>query len=233
MTDKTPARRRSGTVSDSSSAPSAAATAATQTRRPAERRDGSFDNVLERWSLGIVKEGMAERLGASTAMLRGAVALRELQIEAARRTQATHEKAAAQLRSARSLTELTSIGLMLTQADAEGAVRYWSGLAGIVANSGFEAWSEAFGALTRANGIAHSLGQHWLEATASAKPETLAAQIEHATTPVTSSPFVWPAQEAVREAMTLGARNWNEWLGSAVPAVTQAIEAATAPPTRH
>ena len=223
MSDKTRTRRRNGAANGShSGAPTAA-----------ERREGSVDNVLERWSFGIAKEGVADEIGASNAVLRSAVALHEMQIDAARRTQATHEKAAEQLKSARSIAEVTSIGLMLAQADAEGAVRYWSEMAGIVAKGSFEGWSEAFKALTRANGIAQSLSQHWLGVMASANPEMIQAQVEHATTPLTSSPLVWPAQEAVREAMTLGARNWNDWLGSAMPAMAQAIGAVTATATKH
>lgn len=191
-------------------------------KRQDEHRDGGFENVLERWSFGVAKESLAEELGVSSAVLRGAMAVREMQIEAARRTHAAHAKAAEQAKAAHSVGELSSVGLMVAQADAEGAVRYWSELASIVAKSGLESWNEAFGAWARTQGIAQSVGQQWLEAAASARPETLEAQVEHATTPVTSSPFVWPAQEAVREAMTVGARSWNEWLGNAVQAATQA-----------
>lgn len=224
MSDKTRTRRRNDAASGSHSD-----TPATT----AERRESSIDNVLERWSFGVAKEGVADEIGVSNALLRSALALREMQIDAAKRTQATHEKAAEQLKSARSVAEVTSVGLMLAQADAEGAVRYWSEMAGIVAKGGFDGWSEAFRALTRTSGIAQSFSQHWLETMASAKPETVAAQVEHATTPVTSSPLVWPAQEAVREAMSLGARNWNEWLGSTMPAMAQAIGAATATSIKH
>lgn len=186
-----------------------------------ERHGSSFDNVLERWLFGVAKEGLTEELGTANAMLRGALAVREMQIETARQTQAAHEHAVEQMASARSLAELSSVGLMIAQRNAEGAVRYWSQFGAIVANSGLESWNAAAGACLRAQGIAQSLGQ----------ADTLEAQVEQLTLPVTSSPFAWPAQQAVREVMTLGARNWNEWVASAAPAVAKVVEAATAAPT--
>ena len=229
MTDRSRSRRRNGGAQEGAHVAHATNTAATHKN---ERRDDTFQNVIERWSFDVAKEGLNQELGTTNAVLRGALAIRDMQIDAAKRTHQTHEQAGKRVESARTLAELTSVGLMIAQADAEGAVRYWTEMAGIVARSSFETWNEAFGAFTRMQSVAATLGQHWLEAASAARPETLEAEVQHVTTPLTSSPFVWPAQEAVREAMTLGAKNWNDWLGSTVPAMAQALEAAAAP-TRH
>lgn len=222
MSDKTRTRRRAnGAASEGHS--TAAADNGTRTG------DAGADSAVERWSFGFARECIADELGAGNALLRGSLALREMQIDAARRTQAMHAQATEQLQSATSVGELGSIGLMLARADAEAALRYWSDWAGIVAKSSVETMNEAMGAWTRAQGIAGTFGQQWLEAAAAARPDQLEAQVEHVTTPLTSSPFVMPAQEAVREAMTLGARNWSEWLGSTMPAMAKALQTAAAP----
>jgi hypothetical protein len=236
MNERTKARRRNGGAQgEAPETQDFAAPLAGTAEGEDERRDKTFESVFERWSFGVAKEGLAEELGTTGALLRGAVALREMQIAAARRTQEMHELAGKRLASARSLTDVTSIGLMVTQADAEAVVRYWTDMAGIVTKSGIESWNEALASWTRLQGTAASFGQHWLETAASAsmRPEMLEAEVQHVTTPVTSSPFVWPAQEAVREAMTLGARNWSEWIGNAVPGmaqITQIFETVTAQP---
>ena len=227
MTAKTRARRRNGAADEQQHSDASAGNG--------ERRGATFDNVVDRLSIDVARESIGDELVASAAMLRGSIALREMQAEAARRTQAAHEQAQEQLRSARSVSELTGVGLMLARADAEACVRYWADYASIAARIALESWNEAVGALARAQGIAQAAGRHWLDAAAAARPEVVEAQVEHATTPITSSPLVWPAQEAVREAMNAGARGWNEWLATAMPTAAQFVEAATAAamPTRH
>lgn len=227
MTAKTRGRRRNGAADEQ---PSATPTG------DGQGRDATFDDVIERFSIEVAREGISDELGASAAVLRGSIALREMQADAARRTQAMHEKAVEQLQSARSVAELASVGMMLTQGNAEAVVRYWTDYAGIATRTALESWNEAIGALARTQQIVQAAGRQWLDAAAAVRPDVVEAQVEHVTTPVTSSPLVWPTQEAVREAISAGTRSWNEWLGSAMPAAAQFMEAAAAaatPPTRH
>lgn len=192
-----------------------------------ERRAASFQNVAERFAFGVAKEGLAEELGTGDALLRGMVALQEAQSAAARHTGQAHAEARRQMASARSVVELNAIGLSVLQADVDASLRYWGEAANIASRSAFEAWNEAFSTATRLQTVAQTAALHWMQAAASARPEILESQLEHLTTPLTSSPLVWPAQEAIREAATLSTRGWNDWLGLAVAGSEEAAQAAT------
>jgi hypothetical protein len=175
-----------------------------------EHRDNDIrlDDVVEHMQLGLAKEGLHDELTASSALLRGAQALREMQIEAARSTQRAHAQAAEQLAAARSVTDVSRVALQLAQTDAEAALRYWTDWTGIAVRTGLDGWSDALGMVARAQALVQQAVQQWGDVAATAKPEALQAQMEHLSAPMAASPLVWPAQEALREMVSLGSRPW-------------------------
>jgi hypothetical protein len=207
MTTTTKAKRRNGAANTHHRGADAA--------HDTEHRDTSLDDAVERWQLGLAKEGLHDELTASNALLRGAQALREMQISAARSTQRAHAKAAEQLAAARSVSELSRVAMQLAQTDTEAALRYWTDWAGIAVRTGLDSWNDALGMFARAQALTQEAAQRWSDAAAAAKPETLQAQVEHVTTPLTASPLVWPAQEALREMVSLGSRPW--WWAASAP----------------
>jgi hypothetical protein len=201
---------------------------ATVAARP-ERRAPTFDNVLERWRHGYVKAG--GELGASNAMLRSAAALQRLQLEAVERARKAHEQAQGRLARAHGVAEMTSVGLQLAQTNAEDALHYWSRAAEIVLHGSVEAWSDALALAARAQGLGDETGRHWLDAAAEQRPaEALELQLNQLVTPAAALPMLWPAQESVREALTLGTRAWHDWL-AALP--SPARSNGRAAPTTH
>lgn len=177
-----------------------------------ERRAQTFDNVVQRWRHGCVKESLNSELGASGALLRGAQALRTMQADAAERTRVAHERAQAELASARSLPEVASLGLRLAQEDTQAALGYWSETMNIAVRSAVEGWSDALNALAKAQGLAGETSRHWLECAAQARPaETGEAE---PTSAAVGAPLLWPAPQTMRDAMALGARTWNDWLAA-------------------
>jgi hypothetical protein len=196
-----------------------------------ERRAPTFDNVLERWRHGCAKAGLGGELGASNAMLRTAAALHRLQLEAVERTRKAHEQAQGRLAKARSVAEMTSVGLQLAQTNAEDALHYWSRTAEITLRGSAEGWADALTLVTRAQGLGDETGRHWLDAAAKQRPaEALEAQLNQLVTPAAALPMLWPAQESVREAVTLGTRAWHDWL-AVLPSAARSNGRAT--PTAH
>jgi hypothetical protein len=187
---------------------------ATTGTRP-ERRAPTFENVLERWRHGCAKAGLGGELGASNAMLRSAAALHRLQLDAVERTRKAHEQAQGRLAKARSVAEMTSVGLQLAQTNAEDALHYWTRLAEIALRGSVDGWNDALSLVTRAQGLGDQTGRHWLDAAAQQRPaEALEAQLNQLVTPAAALPMLWPAQESVREAVTLGTRAWHDWLAA-------------------
>jgi hypothetical protein len=185
------------------------------TAKQAERRAPTFDNVLERWRHGCAKAGLGGELGASNAMLRSAAALYRLQLEAVERAHKAQEQAQGRLAKARNVSEVTSIGLQLAQTNAEDALHYWTRLAEIALRGSVDGWSDALSLVTRAQGLGDQTGRHWLDAAAQQRPaEALEAQLNQLVTPAAALPMLWPAQESVREAVTLGTRAWHDWLAA-------------------
>lgn len=186
-----------------------------------ERRAPTFDNVFERWRHGCAKAGLGGELGASNAMLRTAAELQRLQLEALERTREAYEQAQARLAKARSLAEMSSVGMELAQANAEHALHYWGRAAEAVLHGSADGWADALALAGRAQGFGGETGRHWLDAAAQQRPaEALEAQLDQLVTPAAALPMLWPAQESVREALTLGTRAWHDWL-AALPSVAR------------
>jgi hypothetical protein len=185
----------------------------------AERRALTVDNLLERSRHSAVKEGLGSELSASEALLRSALALREMQAQAAQRTREAHGQAQVRLRAARSVAEAAGIGLQLAQTDAQAALRYWGETSEILLRGALDGWADSLGALARAQALASESWRHWLNVAAqpaAATGDATESTVQPQPAAHAQPPLSWPTQDAVREAMTLGARSWNEWL-SAMP----------------
>jgi hypothetical protein len=181
----------------------------------AERRSASFDNVADRWRQGWAQAGVSGELGASETLLRASLALQEVQAETVRRMQQAHTQAQAKLGAARSPAELARVGLELAQSEAEQALSHWSRTADIALRSAVDGWSAALALSLRAQAVSGEAGRHWLDAVTQQRPvEATQAQLDQLATPAAALPLLWPAQESVRQALTLGARAWNDWLAA-------------------
>jgi hypothetical protein len=146
--------------------------------------------------------------------LRNALELREAQVEAARSAQKAHAQAAENLKRANGITELAAVQLELARADAQGAMQYWAKLGELTTKGAMDLWSESASGYAKLQNAAWSalLQFSRVQASLPVSAEVLEAEVEHVTNPVTSSPLVWPAQEATRQAMSLAASTWNDWL---------------------
>jgi len=177
-------------------------------------RDTTLEGAFDAWSNSVGKEYLAWQIGACTAMLRGAQALRTTQLEAAQRAEAAHQRAGQALLSVTSLGDLASIQLELARADADGATQYWAEVNSLVTRNLLEAMSELANGLTRMSSAAWISAAEWMKVQ-SALPQSadvLEAEVEHVTSPLAASPLIWPAQEATRQAMTLASSAWNDWI---------------------
>jgi len=174
----------------------------------------TLDNALDDWSQTTAKEQIAWEISAANAMLRNAQALSEAQLDSARRTQKAHEQAALQLEQAQDINELAAVQMSLARADAQSLLEHWSRIGQTATRGALEAWSEAMSGCARLQNAAVSSWLQWskLQQSVPANPEVLEAEMEHVANPVAATPLVWPAQEATRQAMTLAASTWNDWL---------------------
>lgn len=173
-----------------------------------------IDIALDDWSENSAKEQVAWEISAATALLRSVQALREAQLEAARHAQQALEQAAAQLKKAHGIGEVAAVQVELARADAEGAMQLLGKVGELTTKSALEMWNESAAGYARLQNAAWSSLLQFSKAQAAlpGSAEVLEAEVEHITNPVTSSPLVWPAQEATRQAMTLAASTWNDWL---------------------
>jgi hypothetical protein len=188
-----------------------------QTPEPAPETpalDNSIDGALDRWSDVATRELAAWGIGATTTLLRGMQAMQEAQLEAAREAQRLHEEAAAQLGSARDASELAQIQLALAQSDGRVALQSMSRIGEVATRQALESWNDAAAGFAHMNGATWTAALQWFNGVARqpADAELVEAEVEHVVSPLAASPFVWPAQEAARQALGVAGAAWNDWL---------------------
>jgi hypothetical protein len=176
--------------------------------------DESLDGTLDRWSETAARELAAWGLGTSAAFLRGVQALQEAQLDAAREACRLHEQAAAQLGTARSASDLAQLQMTLAQSDGQVALQALSRMGEAASRQAFDGWKDGAAGWAQLHGAAWMAATRWFGGLAQqpTDPELIEAEVEHVVSPFTASPFVWPAQEAARQAMTLAGSAWNDWL---------------------
>ena len=78
----------------------------------------------------------------------------------------------------------------------------------------FEFWREGAAGWMQFNEAAWKAAAQWFGGLSkdSEGLQRIEAEVDHVMSPVAASPFVWPAQEAARQAMTLATATWNDWL---------------------
>jgi hypothetical protein len=78
----------------------------------------------------------------------------------------------------------------------------------------FEFWKQGAQGWVQFNEAAWKAAGQWMGALPndSAGLERMEAEVEHVVSPVAASPFIFPAQEATRQAMSLATAAWNDWL---------------------
>ena len=79
----------------------------------------------------------------------------------------------------------------------------------------FDLWKQQADGWVQFNEAAWTAAAGWFEGLSKQGPgaELLEAEVEHVVSPLAASPLAWPAQEAARQAMTMAASAWNDWLG--------------------
>lgn len=187
---------------------------ASATTEAAASAEPTLDSTLDAWGAEATREHLAWEIAACSALLRGARALREAQMQAAENAETAHLKAAEQLLSARGVDDFASIQIELLRSDAEGAMQYWTRLSEIVSRHLADSWQEAGAGWVRASEtLMKGMGQ-WtrLQSSLPQTADIVEAEVEHVANPFAASPLVWPAQEAARQAMGLASQGWNEWL---------------------
>jgi hypothetical protein len=177
-------------------------------------RDATFDGALDAWSTITAKEQLAWEIASAFSLLRSAEAVREAQQEVARRAEAAHEQAAEHLKQARGMAELAAIQLELARVDAESAIEYWNRVTEVTTRTALDAINEATNGIARLQSATMDAFAACarLQSTLPQTPDVLEAEVEHLTNPFTSSPLVWPMQEAARQAMTMASSAWNDML---------------------
>jgi len=78
----------------------------------------------------------------------------------------------------------------------------------------FEFWKDGAAGWMQFNEAAWKAAAQWFGGLSkdSAGLQRIEAEVDHVMSPVAASPFVWPAQEAARQAMSLATATWNDWL---------------------
>ncbi|HET9646094.1 MAG TPA: phasin family protein [Burkholderiaceae bacterium] len=177
-------------------------------------RDATFDGALDTWSTITAKEQLSWEIASTVSLLRNAEAVREAQHEVAKRAEAAHEQAAEQVKQARGIAELAAIQLELARVDTESAFDYWSRMGELSTRTALETINEAASGIARLQSATMDAFAACarLQSTLAQTPEVLEAEVEHVTNPFTSNPFLWPMQEAARQAMTMASSAWNDML---------------------
>jgi hypothetical protein len=176
----------------------------------------AIDSTLDAWVAQFAREQLAWQIGVSRAMLRGAKAMREAQMETAERAETACLKAGEQLLAARGVGEVSALQLDLLRAGGEEVLQHWTHLNEVAGRSLSEALQEAATGWSRLGAAAWDGLLQWSrwQAWVSPQSDLVEAEVEHMTNPIAASPMVWPAQEATRQAMSLAAQTWNDWLGN-------------------
>lgn len=174
----------------------------------------AIDSALDAWGAQAARDQLAWQINTCRALLRGAKAVREAQMQAAERAEAACLEAADQVLSARGIGDLGSLQLDLARRSAEAAMQHCTHLGEVVGRSWTEAIEEAAAGWTRMSTASWQGLLQWSrwQASLPASAEVVEAEVEHLTNPIAASPAVWPAQEAARQAMSLAASTWNDWL---------------------
>lgn len=211
------------TTLSTSSKHSARARKAVLQRAPAKAdhaaADNTLDVVLRECSQTTTKEQLGWEIATCSALLRGGQQLREAQLEASRTTQQAYQAAATQLKKASGIDELANIQTSLARADFENAMQLWVRLSALASQSALDVWNESASAAARLQNAAWSSTLQWFEHQASIvkRSEVLEAEVEHVTNTVAATPFVWPSQDATRQAMSLATSSWNDLLSWSGP----------------
>jgi hypothetical protein len=177
----------------------------------------TLDEALAAWSgdAGRTWAGLGLQLAA--AWLQGARAVREEQRAAAERAEAACLAAGQRLQSAADWQHAAAIQADLLREQLEDSVQtalrigsLWRdntlALAGQCAEGFVQAQASGFDNITR-------LAQ--VQAALPTTPEVLEAEAEHLTNPLAAGPLMWPAQEAMRQGMSMATSVWNDWVQTA------------------
>ncbi|MED5619973.1 phasin family protein [Ideonella sp. BN130291] len=175
---------------------------------------GTDDTGNDAWPAQAARDHLAWEIASCSAVLRGARALREAQMQAAERAEQAHLQAAERLLTAGGLDEIADIQLQLLRTDAEQALQYWQRLSELATRGALDTLQEAMAGWAQASASAWSGMSQWtrLPGALQATAEKAEAEVEHAANPLAASPLVWPAQEATRQAMDLANATWNDWM---------------------
>jgi hypothetical protein len=176
----------------------------------------TIDSTLDAWAAQFAREQLAWQIGISRALLRGAKAMREAQMQAAERAEAAYLKAGEQLLQARGVADIGALQLEMARAAGERVLLHATRLGEVSGRGLAETLEEAASGWTRLSAAAWDGLLQWSRWQAWAAPqgELVEAEVEHVTNPIAASPMVWPAQEATRQAMSVAASTWNDWLNS-------------------
>jgi hypothetical protein len=126
----TPGRK---TAARPAAAPDSAPESQAQAGRDESRQEPppAIDSTLDAWAAQFAREQLAWQIGISRAILRGAKAMREAQVQAAERAETACLKAGEQLLAARGVSEVGSLQLDLLRDGGEegkrGLTALWQG----------------------------------------------------------------------------------------------------------
>lgn len=174
----------------------------------------TLDEALAAWSGDAGRSWASFGLNLAAAWLQGARALREEQRAAAERAEAACLATGQRLQRAGDWQHAAAIQADFLREQVDDTMETTLRLAGIARDSALklasrmaEGWGDA--QLSGFNGLSR-----WAEVQAKlpTSPEVLEAEVEHVANPFTAGPMMWPAQEAMRQGMTLASSVWNDWL---------------------
>lgn len=171
-------------------------------------------DTLDAWTARATREGVAFEIAACRAVLRATKAWREAQWQSAERTESNYLRAADRLLEARGLEDFASIQADLLRNDGEQLAQYWSELTDLATRNSLSTVQELTDAWLRANTALWEGFTQWsqLQSKLGGDADLVEAEVEHVTNAWSANPWVWPAQEAARQSMTVAGSAWNEWL---------------------
>ncbi|WP_157264603.1 hypothetical protein [Azohydromonas aeria] len=174
----------------------------------------TLDEVLNGWSESTMREQLRWQMSALAAALRGTQQLGQAQDELSQQVIQNLERLDVELRDARNLGDLASVGSSLAKIDFNGLMR----LATRLTQLGADQWLKL--AQETGNGLVRLQSAYWesalsffrLQTSLGGSSEMIQAEVEHVLSPMAASPLMWPAQEATRQAAQMAASGWNDWL---------------------
>lgn len=194
----------------SAAASQAAEQAAGQASKVEQRLSAGTSAALDQWA-ELGKAQLGAGLALAQSLVKGAQALRQVQLEAGQQAEQRYQEAQARLSQARDVGDLFGLQAQLLRSHAESALQYWTSCFDAAHRTRAEAASTAAAALGDLQKAALSSAQQWAGRGASAAQ----GAVGESTRAWGGNGLAWPAPDAARSALSWATSAWDQWLSQA------------------